>query len=103
MESTECKSLSYAIVLQAIEDWRWLCEGNKESCARNFIELEKFFKKGCDTYLLGTDIRAKDILKKLMHERAVSNYKEKAAKKDEAKAKLKEAKMFTLKSQKGVI
>lgn len=37
------RNLVVAIVLRAIEDWRYLCKGNAETKESNFAELKDFF------------------------------------------------------------
>jgi hypothetical protein len=63
------KSLSCAVVLQAIADWRALCDGAKETKDRNFKELDEFFTKDCENYLSATDVPAKQIHNMLKQER----------------------------------
>lgn len=69
--------LATAIVVQAAEDWRRLCNGGEETSACNFIELECFFEKEAKGYLEGTNTSAERILKILLKEKAESNYLEK--------------------------
>lgn len=45
------KELASAIVIQAVDDWRYLCEGNKPTRDCNFNELDRFFKGGCSGYI----------------------------------------------------
>ena len=73
---TGYEGLAVAIVLQAGNDWNKLCEGFEETADCNFIELECFFN-GCGLYLSMTGYSAKRILKKLLQDRAKSNYIEK--------------------------
>ena len=63
--------LEFAIVVQAIDDWRKLCDGRTPTQACNFKELEHFFKTDAQSYMYGkTTITAKEILKWLQEERA---------------------------------
>jgi len=63
------KKLALTIVIKAIEDWHYLCDGGTETRDCNFKELERFFKHDCDTYLTGTDLSAKKLLEQLQQER----------------------------------
>lgn len=99
MDNNDTKKLALAVIAQAVEDWRYLCEGGEETGYCNFNELTQFFKVDCDTYLTGTEISAERIFARLMHEKAVSNHEEKRERKREQRA-LK--KISTLKSQMGV-
>ena len=100
MDNDDAKRLSLAIVAQAIDDWRYLCDGGEEIARCNFNELTDFFKTDCDTYLTGTEISAEKIFARLMHEKAISNHEQKREKKRKEKA-LK--KISTLKSQMGMV
>lgn len=70
------EGLAVAIVLQAGNDWNKLCEGFEETADCNFIELECFFNE-CAPYLSMTGYSANRILKKLLQDKAKSNYIEK--------------------------
>ena len=69
------RRIAISIVVQAIEDWRSLCndETIKEGNV-NFTELEQFFKNECDTYLVGTTFTGESILKELQKERVKSGH-----------------------------
>jgi hypothetical protein len=64
------KELASAIVIQAVDDWRYLCEGNKPTRDCNFNELDRFFKGGCNGYIDGE--LAERIYAKLKMERRVA-------------------------------
>lgn len=65
MTNQGVQDLAYAIVIQAVEDWRSLCKGKTETKHCNFIELQKFFKNGCEGYIdTETAERIYDKLKK---------------------------------------
>lgn len=66
---TGYKGLAMAVVIQAVQDWRRLLKGAKETSDCNFKELEHFFRYECDTYLTGTDMSGEELLKKLKIER----------------------------------
>ena len=86
--------LAVAIVVQAVEDWRRLCDGCEETNECNFIELECFFENEAKGYLDGTNTSAERILKILLREKAQSNYLEKRkAKQAKAQAR-KRKRMF---------
>ena len=58
----ECKELLTAIVLQAVEDWRKLCEGALPTRDCSFTELDEFFQGGCCGYI------SQDLAKKIYNE-----------------------------------
>lgn len=70
---TGYEGLAVSIVLQAGNDWNKLCEGFEETADCNFIELECFFNE-CAPYLSMTGYSANRILKKLLQDKAKSNY-----------------------------
>jgi hypothetical protein len=47
----EIYDLSAAIVRRAVDDWRALCKGKKETADRNFNELSNFFQTNCAIYV----------------------------------------------------
>ena len=59
------KGLAAAIVIRAVQDWRRLSKGAKETRDCNFKELEHFFRHECDLFLTGTGMSGAEILKKL--------------------------------------
>lgn len=63
--------LALAIIMQAVEDWRELCNGKEPTEDCNFEELEEFFlnKNKCDSLLCGHFISSEDIFKQLKQER----------------------------------
>jgi hypothetical protein len=63
-------ALALAVVEQAVADWRYLCNDGIKKADCNFEELTHFFKHDCDSFLVGTDILAEDILKQLLTEKA---------------------------------
>lgn len=86
--------LAVAVVVQAVNDWRRLCDGGEETDKCNFIELECFFENEAKGYLDGTNTSADRILKILLREKAESNYLEKRrAKQAKAQAR-KRKRMF---------
>ena len=68
----ELKSLAVAVVIQAVSDWRFLCNGGTATGDCNFEELEQFFERECENYLSGTDMSASEIYEKLKAERAIA-------------------------------
>lgn len=62
------RELSYYIVKQAIDDWRYLCRGGEESKWCNFSELTRFFKKECSLFLENPDF-AERIYAQMLRER----------------------------------
>lgn len=67
MTSKGIQDLIYAIVMQAVRDWRSLCKGTEETKDCNFKELERFFENDCGGY---TDAEtAKQIYDKMKKER----------------------------------
>ena len=65
--------LEFAIVVQAIDDWRKLCGGKTKTGDCNFKEIEYFFKVYAQSYMYGkTTITASEILEWLQEERAES-------------------------------
>jgi hypothetical protein len=57
-----------AIVLRAVEDWRELCGGEKETRSMNFVELEKFFASDCAGYIQDHSVAVR-IFKRMLAER----------------------------------
>jgi len=57
-----------AVVEQAVNDWRALCNGAPETSDRNFRELTHFFKHDCIAYLKDQTV-APGIYAKLKSER----------------------------------
>lgn len=47
----EYTEIANAVVMQAVDDWRYLCKGGVPERDRNFIELEQFFECGCCGYI----------------------------------------------------
>lgn len=45
------KELASAIVIQAVDDWRYLCNFGIPAGGCNFTELETFFRGGCGGYI----------------------------------------------------
>lgn len=86
--------LAVAIVVQAAEDWRRLCEGGEETSECNFIELECFFENEARGYLEGTNTSAERILKILLKEKKESNYLEKRRAKQAVAQARKRKRMF---------
>ena len=64
------KGLAVAIIAQAAEDWRDLCEGKTETGDCNFIELTGFFKNEAKMYLICSVMQPKQMLKILLKEKA---------------------------------
>ena len=81
--NNDYKKLAFAVVIQAIADWRYLCNGGDEARDCNFKELERFFKNDCDTYLIGTDLSAEKLLTMLQQERRKAGLAEKPESKRE--------------------
>lgn len=71
-ELTDDSAMLYteAILSQAVEDWRYLCNGGTETKDRNFKELEEFFTVDCHIFLLPTTLLPEAIYAKLKKERA---------------------------------
>lgn len=63
--------LRLRVVEKAVEDWRELCDGKKETRDHNFEELEEFFDGDCwaKFYLKGTGISVERIYRQLCLER----------------------------------
>lgn len=51
MQNIGAQELVYAVVMQAVRDWRSLCKGSKETKDCNFKELERFFENDCAGYV----------------------------------------------------
>ena len=68
--------LALAVIDRAVKDWRMLCKGEKVENS-NFKELERFFSKKSDVFLLGTKIDSERLWQKMQREkrRAVKNGK----------------------------
>ena len=72
MDIEAANNLAIAVVHRAIEDWRYLCAGGKETRNCNFRELELFFENNCNGFLDGTSIPADRIYNLLKREKRVS-------------------------------
>ena len=68
------RGLGAAVVLQAVDDWRDLCKGKKMPSTVNFTELERFFLKDCDGFLIGETVTGEKILSQLQKERVKSGH-----------------------------
>ena len=75
------EGLAIAIVLQAITDWNYLCDGHNKSELRNFKELERFFKCDCGKSLMLDDITTETIFSQLQTERNNADFQYKRSKK----------------------
>ena len=64
------KGLAVAVIAQAAEDWRNLCDGATETRDSNFIELEDFFKNEAKIYCGCSVMQPKQMLKILLREKA---------------------------------
>lgn len=71
MDIDATKRLAIAVVIQAVRDWRLLCQG-KTAGGSNFAELEQFFKYDAEMYLQGTEMRADKLYQIMLVERARS-------------------------------
>ncbi len=76
-------NLALAVVKQAVNDWRSLCEMSEEEREEvktkfNFKELTYFFKNGCSDYLKETGVPATKIYRRLALERRSSEKANKA-------------------------
>lgn len=60
-------NIAYAVVNQAIDDWRYLCQGGEPAGDCNFRELERFFEREYANYM--DDETAARIYKMLKLER----------------------------------
>lgn len=75
-EQKAWNELALAVVKQAVNDWRGLCEGKiKENKDCNFHELEQFFEGGCGFYLYQTGISPSRIYRELCRERGLMGEK----------------------------
>ena len=72
MTNDEAMCYVEAILKQAVDDWRLLCNGSNETWDRNFKELEHAFEHELDFYLQASDLKAETIYAKLKKERAQS-------------------------------
>lgn len=68
------RGLGAAVVLQAVDDWRELCKDKKMPSTVNFTELERFFLKDCDGFLVGETVTGEKILSQLQRERIKSGH-----------------------------
>ena len=66
--------IAIAIVLQAVRDWKTLCNCKTPTNDRNFAELENFFKHYCRTFLIIDDVAADAIFAELQKERKKSGF-----------------------------
>ena len=59
-------NLRNAIIMQAIDDYKYLCTKRKTiDRGISMAEIERFFEKDCNGLLNDTDISGEDILKRL--------------------------------------
>lgn len=72
--------LIYAIIRQAVDDWRALCKGKRPTKDCNFEELEYFFKHRCDDLLIRGNLSTDRILEQLQKERRAREMREKSEK-----------------------
>jgi hypothetical protein len=72
MTNADAMRLITGIFRRAVDDWRLLCNGSKETKDRNFRELEHAFEHELDLYLQASDLKAETIYTKLKKERAKS-------------------------------
>lgn len=72
--------LIYAIIRQAIDDYRALCKGKKPTHDCNFEEIERFFKNRCDVLLISDRLSGQAILEQLQRERRAREMREKSEK-----------------------
>lgn len=72
MTDDNAMRLITGIFRQAVDDWRLLCDGGKETKDRNFKELEHAFEHELDLYLQTSNLCADTIYQKLKKERAKS-------------------------------
>ena len=61
--------LAVAIVIQAVCDWRYLCDGYSETPEKNFAELDKFFVETAPLLLCCHKTKAREIHKLLLEEK----------------------------------
>lgn len=66
---TGIDGLVEAIVQQAIDDWRYLCDDGTETYHCNFTELEEFFKVECPKLLNSKVDTAERLWEKMQEER----------------------------------
>lgn len=66
------EDLAYAVVEQAVRDWRWLCEGNFDDWDCNFDELTDFFKREASFYI--GECAAKRLWEQMRRERRWSGF-----------------------------
>lgn len=66
------QDLAFAVVEQAVRDWRWLCKGNFDDWDCNFEELTDFFKHDASFYI--GDEAAKRLWEQMRYERRWSGY-----------------------------
>lgn len=71
-EDSTAMRLITEIFKRAVDDWRLLCKGSKETHDCNFEELERAFEHELDLYLQASDLSAGAIYEKLKKERAQS-------------------------------
>ena len=62
------EGLAVAIVEQAVDDWRYLCNGGKETGLCNYGELQYFIEHDAKAYL-SAEVSTGAILEKLFKER----------------------------------
>lgn len=65
--------LAHAVIMQAVEDWRWLCNGGTPTADCNFEELTHFFKEDFKFYTRKESKAGEMILKRLQKEQALSD------------------------------
>lgn len=73
---TDYETLREAIIVQAIKDWKSLCDGEVETGQCNFKELIAFFLSDCNDMLYDTNLSGERILHKLMKMRGAPKWSE---------------------------
>ena len=71
---TGVEGYAQAIVQQAVDDWRWLCEGNKETPWCNFDELKYFFKHESGIFIRSENGTEQLLWEQMQEERRLSGY-----------------------------
>ena len=71
---TGLEGLAAAIVLQAVEDWRLLCDGGTETFYCNFDELKYFFKHESNIFIRSHSGTEQRIWEQMQKERYASGF-----------------------------
>ena len=66
------KGIATAVILQAVSDWRYLCDDGSERGNLNFAELERFFTRDCGKLICDSVTTQEEIWNQMQRERMLA-------------------------------